>query len=372
MGVYKKGENWFIDYRVQGVRKRKKIGPSHQVAKLALKDVQVKIAQGKIGIEEPKKVPFREFALEYAEYCKVNKAQSSSERDVRIINVHLMPLFGSGFLHAVTTRDIECYKTKRVREVSPQTVNRELSIVKHLFRKAVEWGYIEDNPAKPVKKIKVAETSATFLEKDAARRLLDTCLEHIPGIYPLVVTALHTGMRKSELLNLRWEDIDFRRGTLTVSSRKEWHTKNYESRTMPLHEEVRRMLEPIKEGKGYVFRPQDGVTECATSCRITRRLAKAVRLSGLSDITLHTLRHTFASHLVMSGVDLPTVQRLMGHKDIKTTMRYAHLAPDHLRMGMAMLDFGGHYMDTKGLQSKISPNQNCQKSFKDRTKEGKI
>jgi integrase len=370
MGVYKKGENWFIDYRVQGVRKRKKIGPSYQVAKLALKDVQVKIAQGKIGIEEPKKVPFREFALEYAEYCKVNKAKNTYKRDSYTIKAHLIPFFGSRFLHTITVKEIERYKAERLGKVKPETLNRELNTLKHLFRMAVEWGYTKENPAKSVKKVRVAETSPRFLDKEEVPRLLDACLEHTPEIYPLVVTGLHTGMRIGELLNLRWEDIDFGRETLTVSSREEWHTKNYESRTMALREEIRRVLEPTKEAKGLVFRP-DGAKERNLYHYLSKKLDRAAKAAGLADVTWHTLRHTFASHLVMSGVDLPSVQKLMGHRDIKTTMKYAHLAPDHLRAAIAMLDFGGHFMDTKSQRSKISLNQNRRKSLGDANLKGK-
>ena len=371
MGVYKKGENWFIDYRVQGVRKRKKIGPSYQVAKLALKDVQVKIAQGKIGIEEPKKTPFSEFALEYAKFCKVNKAQSSYERDLLTINVHLISFFGSRFLYTITTKEIERYKAERLGEVKPITVNRELETLKNMLRKAVEWGYAKENPAKSVKQIKVPKSPYRFLEtKEEIGRLLDACLEHTPEIYPLIVTALHTGMRRSEFLNLRWEDIDFERSTLTISSREEWHTKNYESRTMPLHEEVRRVLKPIKAAKGYVFCRPDGSK--LEERFVGERLNKTAKVAGLGHLYPHALRHTFASHLVMSGVDLPTVQRLMGHKDIKTTMRYAHLAPDHLRMGMAMLDFNGHYMDTQVKRSEISLNGNRHNLSKNDSVEGEI
>jgi len=352
------------------VLKRKKIGPSHQVAKLALKDVQVKIAQGKIGIEEPKNTPFSEFAQEYARFCKVNKAESSYQRDLLTISVHLIPFFGSRFLHTVTTKEIERYKAERLDKVKPETLNRELNTLKRLLRMAVEWGYLKENPAKPVKKIRVAVNSPRFLDRDEVGRLIDACLEHTPEIYALVVTALHTGMRKSELFNFRWEDIDFVRGSLTVSSRKEWHTKNYESRTMPLHEEVRRILEPMGMAKGYVFCNQDGAK--LGNHFIRGKLEKAAKVAGLCQLYPHALRHTFASHLVMPGVDLPTVQRLMGHKDIKTTMRYAHLAPDHLRMGMAMVDFGGHYMDTKSRSSKISLKGNRHNPLKNMDAEGGI
>jgi len=369
MGVYKKGENWYIDYRVQGVRKRKKIGPSYQVAKLALKDVQVKIAQGKIGIEKPKNIPFSEFAREYAKYCKVNKAENSFQRDLGIINVHLIPFFGSRFLHTITAKEIERYKAERLGKVKSQTLNRELSTLKHLFKMAVEWGYIRENPAKPVRMFRVPKKDARFLDKEEVPRLLDACLMQAPEIYPLVVAGLYTGMRSSELFNLRWEDIDFGRETLTVNSTEQHHTKNYESRTMPLREEVQRILEPMRKGKGLVFRPEE-VKEKTFYKRVIKRLAKAGKLAGLEHFTLHSLRHTFISHLVMSGVPLPTVQKLAGHKDIKTTMQYAHLSPDHLRAGMAMLDFGGHYMDTNSKPSEISLNKSRHNPFESGGLEG--
>jgi len=213
-----------------------------------------------------------------------------------------------------------------------------------------------------VKKIKVPKEPPRFLDKEEVPRLLDACLDQTPEICPVLVMALHTGMRKSELLNLRWEDVDFERGTLTVSSREEWHTKNYESRKMPLYEEVGKVLKPMRQGKGYVFVDQEGSKMGIHF--VDGRLDKAAKYADFGHLYMHVLRHTFASHLVMAGVDLPTVQRLMGHRDIKTTMRYAHLAPDHRRMAMAMLDFNGHYLDTKALESKFSLSNHCHKSFK--------
>ncbi len=120
--------------------------------------------------------------------------------------------------------------------------------------------------------------------------------------------------------------------------------------------------------KDYAFSNPDG---SRIGCRFMRgKLEKAAKEAGLGHLSLHSLRHTFASHLVMSGVDLPTVQRLMGRKDIKATMIYAHLAPDHLRMGMAMLDFGGHYMDTKPSESESSKNRHSRKLLRNKRFKG--
>ena len=83
----------------------------------------------------------------------------------------------------------------------------------------------------------------------------------------------------------------------------------------------------------------------------------------MRNLSLHGLWYIFAGYLLLSGVDLSTVQRLMGHKDLQTTMRYAHLAPNHLKMGMAMLNFSGHYLDTRSSGSNFSLNNNRRKSL---------
>ena len=142
---------------------------------------------------------------------------------------------------------------------------------------------------------------------------------------PLVVTALHTGFRKSELLAHTWEDIDFERRIVTVRAA---YAKNGESRSVPINDVLHATLEEVRiktQGEGPVFRSRAG-----TPYRSFRTaFQRAVRLAAISDFTFHDLRHTFASRLAMAGVDLPTVKELMGHKDIAMTLRYTHLSSGH-------------------------------------------
>ena len=142
-------------------------------------------------------------------------------------------------------------------------------------------------------------------------------------IYPITVTALHTGMRRSELLNLKWADIDFGRHTVTVQAKEDWHTKNYKSRTLQLtpilydvlegHKEMQAML-GVKSEYIFTFKGRRIKSGIDTSLR------NVVKKAGLSNVTLHTLRHTFASQLVMAGVPLRDVQELMGHRSFETTL----------------------------------------------------
>jgi integrase len=139
-------------------------------------------------------------------------------------------------------------------------------------------------------------------------------------------------MRKGEILNLRWDQVDLKHGFILLEV-----TKNGERREIPINETLRQNLEtqPRHIKSSYVFwygevgRPYGEVTKSFNS---------AVRRAGIKDFTFHDLRHTFASHLVMAGVDLTTVKELLGHKTLTMTLRYAHLAPGHKAKAVELLD----------------------------------
>lgn len=355
MGVYKKGKNWYIDYYCKGRRVRKKIGPSKQLAELTLKDVQLKIAKGEyLGIYEEKKIRFNDYAREYLEWSRTNKARSSYERDSFTVNVHLSVYFGSRWLFEIIPKMIEDYKTQRRKKVKASTVNRELDTLKNMLRKAQEWDYIKVNPSSGVRKLKQPAYEPQYLGKEQVATLLEACQPHL---YAFIATAVNTGMRKSELFHLEWSDVDFKKRTITISNKtdretgEDWHTKNYEYRVVPMNEFLYRVLKqhPRHKSSPYVFSNPDG----SRFHDIRAGFGTALREAGLDHIPIHALRHTFASNLVMSGVDIRTVQKLMGHKDIKTTMRYAHLAPAHLRAAVETLSYG-HHMDTKGHENEKS------------------
>ena len=153
---------------------------------------------------------------------------------------------------------------------------------------------------------------------------------------------LNTGMRKAELENLEWADIDFRRRKIKIRRKEFWNPKTGE-REIPMNQGTWDLLKKLKaeSDKGlqsnFVFPAKDGgkIKE-----KLRRQLIRIAEKAKIKDLTkIHSLRHTYASHLVMKGVDLPTVQRLMGHSDIQTTMIYSHLAPDHLADAVEKLDF---------------------------------
>lgn len=366
MGVFKRQGNWWIDFYHQGKRVRRKVGPSKRVAEMALADIQVKKSKNDfLGVCDPKRILFKDFAGEYLEYSKANKAHSSYDRDVTTIQRHLVPLWGDLDLARITTKMVEEYKMQRLESVMPSTLNRELNTVKNMLSKAVEWGYLRESPAKATKWIKTSRGVVRFLSREEADRFLEACNESQNlHFHAIVLLALNTGMRRGEILRLRWEDVDLRRSKIQVVSREEGHTKNYESRTVPMNDLVTAALrkQPRRLDRPYVFCNVNG----EPFADVDTSFATALRKSGLPHFRFHDLRHTFASWLVMGGVDIRTVQELLGHKDIRMTMRYAHLAPDHMRRAVAILDsravetsasaeeiLDSHYLDTEGNFRKI-------------------
>ena len=208
--------------------------------------------------------------------------------------------------------------------------------LRHLLNKAILWGYLKRNPAREVDKLRVKEKKIRFLTIEEVSTFLSACSSLMK---PIFLTAIHTGLRKSELFRLEWEDIDFDRRYVMVSNKKEAHTKNYRNREIPmtsqLVDEFKKLKAESKNGDGHVFVKHDGTPHRG---EVRRPLESVIKQTGLKRFTLHDLRHTFASHLVMEGVDLPTVQKLMGHANISTTMIYAHLAPDHLKNAIQRLN----------------------------------
>jgi integrase len=344
MAVYKKGKNWYIDYYVKGRRKRRKIGPSKKLAEQVLQDVHVKMAKGEyLGVYDEKKILFEEFGQQYLAYSKTNKAGSTHHRDQFSV-ASLNATFGGKYLYEVTARMVEKYKTERLEKVSPATVNRELACLKHMYTKATEWNYAKANPVKTVKLLKEPPGRLRYLRANEVETLLEACNGHLRSI---VITALNTGMRRGEILSLRWKDVDLNNRKLTVKK-----TKNNEIRVIPINQTLHQELSTLLKSSDseYVFSNREG----HPFGDIKTGFLSALKRAKIEDFHFHDLRHTFGSHLVMQGIDLKTVQQVMGHKDIKMTMRYSHLSPEYVQEAMERLD---KVWTPYGHQEKLEPAQ---------------
>ena len=280
----------------------------------AEKFVALRISEVERGeFVRPAKITLAELGRQYMDYAKANKR--SWLRDQQIL-AHLKGAFGNVLLPGITALPIERYKLERLQAVSPATVNRELAGLKRLFNLAEQWGlYRGRNPVKGVRFLDENNLKLRMLSEGAEAALLSCCS---PYLQDLVTFAINTGLRLGDILNLKWKEVDLEKGILNVLVRKR-----------------RRMLEmPINDKALSVVKGWHGIRKCdyvfynpETGGRwkdLWLGLTKACRKAGLLDVTWHTFRHTFASRLNGNGADLVTVKELLGHADIKTTMRYAH------------------------------------------------
>jgi len=337
----RKNSTYYIDYRVNGRRLRKVIGPSKKIAELALKDIEVKIAKNEIGFIKQDNDIFK-LIDEFITYSQTNHSPGSQKRYKAILDHFKEFLNHYPYMVKIshlTPKFFEDYKAfRKSQNPSNRTINIELTGFRFIFNLAVRWGYAQENPTKNVSFLKEDNSKKPrFLSMEESKMLLDKCGEEL---YPIFYTFLNTGIRKSELEHLEWSDIDFERRKIKIRIKDNWRPKTTE-REIPINEGLIKFLAEYKEKtqKGsLVFHKPNGEPIEPNSLR--KKLITITKRCGFPDVTkLHSLRHTFASHLVMNGVDLPTVKKLMGHSDIDTTMIYSHLADEHVDKAVEKLAF---------------------------------
>lgn len=332
MGVYLRGKSWYIDFYYEGKRYTERVGPVSK--SVALEKLNIRRSEVIRGEWKPKivKVPFDKFKEQYLRYSKDNKRPKSYLRDETSLK-HLSRFFEGKMLSEITSFLVERYKSIRKEEgAKPSTINRELACLRHIFNMAIRWGKALVNPVKGIKFLKEPKGKERILTEEEEARLLETVRtspkeKHLE---PIIITALNTGMRKGEILNLKWSNVDFNNRVIIVEG-----TKNGEIRKIPMNHKLTVALENVKkESKGeYVFSKNGKLYGDIKTGWWT-----ALKKAGIEGFRFHDLRHTFGSRLGMAGVDIRTIQELMGHKDIKMTMRYSHPTPEHKRKAVEILD----------------------------------
>jgi integrase len=230
-----------------------------------------------------------------------------------------------------------------------------MSCLHHLFSKAFEWEMVEQSPFERGKSLMLKENNerVRFLNNDEIKRLLENSPTHLRDI---IICAINTGMRRGEILNLKWSQI---RGGFIYLQR----TKTKEKREIPINDELEILFKRIKaqrNSKGAtvikldgnnVIRLEGNPVDCQNSPseyvftykgkrvkNIKKAFKTALKNAGITDFRFHDLRHTFASQVIMRGGDLKDVQELLGHKSMSMTLRYSHLSQDHKKRAVNLLN----------------------------------
>jgi integrase len=232
-------------------------------------------------------------------------------------------------LRELTSKHIDTYKGRRLESVSPVSVNIELRALRAALSVAVRWQLLESNPSRYSPLVRTPERSPAYFSKEDFQKLLSLIKEG--WLRELIVFAVLTGMRRGEIVNLKWEDLDLPRKVIHVRNSATFRTKHGKERTVPMSDVVFHLLSTkmVQTASEYVFtlngkKIKDDWT--------TQKLKYYVYLAKLKDERLHfhSLRHTFASWLIQDGVSLYEVQKLLGHSNISVTQAYSHLQPAQL------------------------------------------
>lgn len=324
MAVFKRNGKWWIGYPLgNGKYRREVVGPSHALAKEVLAKRLTEIAERR---HFPARIANQKPFLEVADRYWQLHGRNLESKSLKWVFPRLKDRFSGKRIGDITAADIQAFYNETATSTSVATANRYLTVLRSLFNKARAWGDLHgENPCSGVKKGRETNHRLRYLSEGEIERLLTVAS---PRLYPILVCALMTGMRRGEILSLRWENVDLQKGVLYVLK-----TKSGKSRNIPLAERLRKVL--IDSGplpSGLVFD--------MPVIALRREFAAALKAASISHFRFHDLRHTFASHFIMRTSDLPALQMLLGHSSPVMSQRYAHLSSSHLYRGLQALEAG--------------------------------
>lgn len=327
-----KEDRYYIHYQIDKHRVRKVVKGAGTRAE-AVKVLNSEAADALRGhydfLKKKKNFTFWEMTELYREkFAEVKKSWRSADR-VYIRN--MKPFFGDINLSKITPLMIEDYKMERLKKgLKNSSVNRELSCLRKIFNKAIDWGYAAINPMKKVEFLDEKESPRErVLSEDEETILFEAAS---PFLKPIIMVALHTGFRRGVVLKLKWHNVNFEKREIQITK-----SKGGKGRTVPMNSLLFNLLYTLRSQNGnsdYVFiNPKTG----KPYVDIKRAFNSACEQAGIKDFHFHDLRHDFASRLVRNGCDLNTVKELMGHASITTTQRYLHSRAKEKRQAVETL-----------------------------------
>lgn len=376
--IYASGKiNYYLFYRINGKQVNYQLGTHGQITPATARELALikigEVTQG-VDVQQQKKIAkadterqrtnrLEKFLIDKYKPWLHTRNQKTSERIIQTIRAGF-PDFLTVSLPEITAWRVERWRSERKKTgVAAATINHYVNTLKGAMSRAVEWGLIESHDLNKVKLLKTDNAIIRYLSSNEEKRLLKALddrnealkqariranqfriqrsYEPLPDfqeqrfadhLYPIVLLAMNTGMRRGEILLLRWSDIDYQAKTLVVRS---GNSKSGQGRYIPLNETAMQALIDWRSAKPseWVFEGKNG----QPLSDIKKGWLKLLEQAEITNFRFHDLRHHFASKLVMAGVDLNTVRELLGHSDIKMTLRYAHLAPEHKSKAVSLL-----------------------------------
>lgn len=354
-GIYKRGQVYWIRYAGIDGRVVRESSVSTK-----FRDAEALLIQRRQAIKEGKQPEiikignfyFNELADNYITWAERQRSVESKRQYIEALKEYFKNLP----LRRFNTMLVEQFQSEKLQQIyyekkdvkknyQSSSINRWTATLKHMFTKAVEWHMVEEDVLKRVRRAKQLEENPgrlRYLTREESQTLINVCADHLK---PIVICALNTGMRKSEILSLKWEQIDLKNGFILIEQ-----TKNGQRREIPINNTLKVTLQGLTRRLDIPFVFYNPST-CKRYDDVKKAFHGACKKAKINDFVFHDLRHTFASQLVMAGADITTIKELLGHKSLTMTLRYAHLAPSHKTRAVELLDSIIN-ADRQGIQSK--------------------
>jgi integrase len=328
MRIYRNKGKWWVDYTINGIRKRKPVSTRRDEAVQVLARIRSDMLQKKYAIHTDMKITLLEFSKKYLrDYSKPSKAPKSFESDV-ILMRNLIEFFGGMFIADITDLYWDQYralrKTQKVRNrermVSNTTINREGALLRGMLNKAVQWGFLTHNPIKKMKMFKEVPRDR-ILSKKELKSLIDNSSGFLRSI---IVVAMNTGMRIGEILTLHWDQVILEDSNLEDSFISIIGPKEKVPRRIFMNKNLRELFVELLKNRGsdkWVFENPLTGRHLTTIRTAWTNLKKRCEIE---DFRFHDLRHCFATYALDHG-DIYSLSKILGHARITTTERYLSL-----------------------------------------------
>jgi len=338
MGLTKRPDSYYVEFRVMdsadgkalvlasgipGARKKRwKVGCLNKtVAREMESAIKTRLLLGQEKSESAKPVLFKEWAKTYLELEAVKMLRTYQDR-VEIVARQLVPFFGAKILSEIRPADVEAYRGKRIKrngtKASPQTINNDHIVLKHILNVAIRRGLLASNPAARVPMPNPQNERDRVLTEEEWERLYHVAKPHLK---PVLILAYQLGQRMSEVIGMTWDRVDLKRGFITLRS---IDTKTKTARQVPLTPDVRITLQGMAKVRSlhsrHVFLYKgEPLRDFRTAFRT------AMKEAGVSGFRFHDLRHCAATNLRRAGVDTTTAMQIVGHTSPQMWKRYNHI-----------------------------------------------
>jgi len=343
MGVYmrdpqtgrkcKKGQKgvWYYYFTIKGRRYRSSIPEAQNKSQALAVEANARKAvfEGTYGRKESGRASFTEFIL--GEYMTWAKEKKKSWRFDHYIAPIAAKYFQGRRFCDVTVKEIETYRDARLSEITKRgsrrngnSVVREMAMLSRVFELAIKKGYCEENPVRKADWPHRPNRRERFISDEEERKILEILTGRYEKLRPLFILALYSGMRRGELFSLRWSDVDFKNANLTIRAET---TKTGKGRNIPLIEPAKSVMAALK--KSLDGEPHEKVFPYGDKWT-SALYREAFDKLGLTDVGLHTLRHTFATRCMKAGMHPFAVKDILGHSAINMTAYYSHTGREDL------------------------------------------